>query len=835
VTFTLALLLANTARLLDQTIEDQARLRIADLAPTLNAALAPSLVRRDDEGTRRLLRELVDGTESIEYLVALDSRGRAIAHAGPIDPAALPAPGSSAAVSDMVFHGALPLSAGAGPVGELRYGLSLAGLARARANVLYQGAVVALAAVLATIAALALAGYLLTRHLARLVDATRAISAGRYDARVEVETGDEIGRLAQDFNEMIDAVKANVRALREREERARSMASVSSDWYWEQDEQFRFREIDDPGAKPERRAMHHVGRRRWELEETNLSAEQWAAHRAQLERHEPFHDFEYRRTGGDGKPHWVSISGVPIFDDAGRFRGYRGVGKDISERKEAEALAARLGRVLDQSANEIYLFCADDLHFVSVNEGALRSLGYTMEEMRALTPVDIKPEFTRERFEALLAPLRTGQRTQLAFETVHRRKDGTTYPVEVRLHLSRSEDPPLFIAVILDIGERRRAEQALRASEERLRLALTAANQGLYDLDLRTGNAVVSPEYARMLGYEPEELRETDAWWRERLHPEDRASVERAYEDYIAGRRAEYRVEFRQRTKSGDWKWILSLGKIVERDRDGIPLRMLGTHTDITERKLAEQAVRRLNAELEERVRERTAQLEAANKELETFTYSVSHDLKAPLRGIDGYSRLLLEGYADRLDDEGRRFLGNVRQAAAQMSELIDDLLAYSRLERRKLEAEAIDLAPLVESLLAERGTEVRGRAAAITVNLPCARLRADREGLTMALRNLIDNALKFSRDAPQPRIEIGGRAAAGSCMLWVRDNGTGFDMKFHDRIFDIFQRLHRAEDYPGTGIGLAIVRKAMERMDGRAWAESEPGKGATFYLELPQ
>jgi len=155
--------------------------------------------------------------------------------------------------------------------------------------------------------------------------------------------------------------------------------------------------------------------------------------------------------------------------------------------------------------------------------------------------------------------------------------------------------------------------------------------------------------------------------------------------------------------------------------------------------------------------------------------------------------------------------------------------------ERHAPEVREIEIGELVESLLAETGAEAQAKGVAVTVSLPRATVRADREGLTMALRNLIDNALKFSGGAAEPKIEIGGSRSATSCMLWVRDNGTGFDMKFHDRIFDIFQRLHRAEDYPGTGIGLAIVRKAMERMGGRAWAESAPGKGATFYVEIPQ
>ena len=249
----------------------------------------------------------------------------------------------------------------------------------------------------------------------------------------------------------------------------------------------------------------------------------------------------------------------------------------------------------------------------------------------------------------------------------------------------------------------------------------------------------------------------------------------------------------------------------------------------------SESRYRQLSAELEERVTLRTNELHAKNRELETFTYSVSHDLKAPLRGIDGYSRLLLEDHADSLDEEGRGFLKNVRQATGQMSRLIDDLLAYSRLERRPMHIGQVELRALVLSLVADRAEEIETRRAKVTVEVPEVSVTADDQGLVIALRNLLENALKFTRDVAAPSIEVGGRVDEGACRIWVRDNGIGFDMKFHDRIFEVFQRLHRAEDYAGTGVGLALVRRALERMGGRAWGESEPGKGATFFLELPR
>lgn len=255
--------------------------------------------------------------------------------------------------------------------------------------------------------------------------------------------------------------------------------------------------------------------------------------------------------------------------------------------------------------------------------------------------------------------------------------------------------------------------------------------------------------------------------------------------------------------------------------------------------KLAAQAqaaeqIREFNQQLERRVAERTEQLAAANRELESFAYAVSHDLKAPLRGITGYSRLIESDCRGQLDAEGQGFVANIRQAAAQMHQLIDDLLAYSRMERCNLQAAPIALPALVQAVVADSRTELDAAGAVVSVDVPVITLPIDYNGMVVTLRNLLDNALKFSRHAQPPRIDIGGRVDAHSAVIWVRDNGIGFEMKFHDRIFEIFNRLESDGDYPGTGVGLALVRKAIQRMGGRVWAESEIGGGATFFIELP-
>jgi signal transduction histidine kinase len=241
-----------------------------------------------------------------------------------------------------------------------------------------------------------------------------------------------------------------------------------------------------------------------------------------------------------------------------------------------------------------------------------------------------------------------------------------------------------------------------------------------------------------------------------------------------------------------------------------------------------------LNSELERRVSERTAELEAANKELESFSYSVSHDLRAPLRAIDGYTRVLEEDCADKLDDEGRRLLGVVRERAQRMGVLIDELLDFSRLGRSPLAAAPLDMETLARSALDE-AVAAAGAARPHCEIGPLPSATGDASLIRQVWLNLLSNAIKFSGRNGEPAIRVTGAIDGAEHVYGVKDNGAGFDMRYYDKLFGVFQRLHRTEDYPGTGVGLAIVKRVVERHGGRVWAESRPGEGAAFYFSLPK
>ena len=380
-------------------------------------------------------------------------------------------------------------------------------------------------------------------------------------------------------------------------------------------------------------------------------------------------------------------------------------------------------------------------------------------------------------------------------------------------------------------------ERAHRVAQERLERIVATAPGAVHsycrDAEGHGRFVFASPAIRDLLGVDPATLVARRIDLLELVHADDRALVDRSLRE-SAERGSAWLATFRVPLARAGERCVEAHSMPVREDDGGTVWH--GFLIDITDRRRAEQEIRSLNIELEQRVAERTSELEAKHREMESFTYSVSHDLKAPLRGIDGYSRLLESDHAHRLDDEGRLFVATIRKATAHMGELIDDLLAYSRIERGRPRLGPVASGPVLASVIDGAAAEIADGGIALRSQVdPGATALGEHDGLVLALRNLLDNAVKFTAGRPDRRIEIGARRADGHVLFWVRDNGPGFDMRYHDRIFEIFQRLHRAEDYPGTGVGLAIVRKAVERMHGKVWAESAKGAGATFWIQLPQ
>jgi PAS domain S-box-containing protein len=376
-----------------------------------------------------------------------------------------------------------------------------------------------------------------------------------------------------------------------------------------------------------------------------------------------------------------------------------------------------------------------------------------------------------------------------------------------------------------------RAEEGLRESEERFRRAVVDSP---FPILLHAEDGAIlqaSNSWCEITGYNREELA-TIADWTERAYGERKGAVQADIDRLY---RLNHRVadgDHSIRTKRGDTRiWDFSsapLGRLPDGRRLAISMAI-----DVTERRAAEREVRRLNAELEQRVKDRTAQLEVVNKELEGFSYSVSHDLRAPLRAIDGFARILGEDYTARLDDEGRRLLGVICGEAKRMGQLIDDLLAFSRMNRQQLEPAQIDMAALAQAVFGEHAAQAPGRQLRFKVQ-PLPPAQGDHAMLRQALANLISNAIKYTRPRAVAEIEIGGRTEGEENIYYVKDNGVGFDMKYAGKLFGVFQRLHTEDEFEGTGVGLALVQRVIHRHGGRVWAEAKLNEGATFYFTLP-
>jgi PAS domain S-box-containing protein len=376
------------------------------------------------------------------------------------------------------------------------------------------------------------------------------------------------------------------------------------------------------------------------------------------------------------------------------------------------------------------------------------------------------------------------------------------------------------------IVERKRSEETLRALSSRQTAILAAVPDIIMEVD---ANKIYTWANKAGFGFFGEDVIGKEAAFYFEGDQETYESVRPIFN----GKENVIYVESWQRRKDGG-KRLLAWWCKVLKNTNGNVIGALSTARDITERKHAEEEIRTLNAELEQRVRDRTAQFEAANKELEAFSYSVSHDLRAPLRAIDGFSHVMVEDYKDKLDDEGKRVLKIIQENTHRMGELIDDLLTFSRTGRQELRMSKIEMDTLARTVFEELKAATFERTIQFTIK-PLPLVHGDQVMIRQVFVNLLSNAIKFTRPGETADIEVGGCIEENENIYYIKDNGVGFDMQYAGKLFSVFQRLHSESEFEGTGVGLAIVKRIIYRHGGRVWAEGKINEGATFYFTLPK
>lgn len=386
------------------------------------------------------------------------------------------------------------------------------------------------------------------------------------------------------------------------------------------------------------------------------------------------------------------------------------------------------------------------------------------------------------------------------------------------------------IRTITDVSAYMVTQQELVAERQRLSWILEATRTGTWENNLQNAELKINSRWAEMVGYALQELGEvTNDTWKKLVHPDDLVRADAARDDHIKGLTPFYECDLRMRHKDGHWVWINSRGRIHRRASDGKPLYMSGTHIDISERVKAQEAVHTLNENLERLVADRTRHLERTLRDMEAIAYSIAHDLRTPLRSVNGFAAVLLESEADRFSEASAKSLARIVGSSARMGQILTEMLDVLAVVRAEIREEHIDMHALATDIDHQLGLRMSG----VDLKLdPMPFAVGDEKLIKQALRNLMDNAWKYARHRKPPQVHMGYDATKDA--YFVRDNGMGFDMAQAPKLFGLFQRLHGDSTVPGLGIGLAITARIIERHGGRIWAEATPGAGATFWISLP-
>jgi len=508
-----------------------------------------------------------------------------------------------------------------------------------------------------------------------------------------------------------------------------------------------------------------------------------------------------------------------------------------------ESLAQSQGKdvcraLFDGSPDAIFLADPRTGIILDANQAAARLLGRSIEEIIGLHQTALHPPKREKASQRIFQ-----EHSASDGETIYGgpeahyalRADGTEVPIEITAKIIKIKGRKVLQGFFRDVSSRKKAELALKESEQRYRTLVDHAPVGIVVHAAGTMRFVNSRMAEIVRVSDPSTLPGRSVM--EFMHPDS--------QDLAASRISKAMAEGSP-LPAAEERLIAADGAVVDVETTSVPLVYRGERClmaivqDITARKLAEKNLKAAHdqlleakARLEERVTERTAQLEDLNKELEAFSYSAAHDLKAPLRRINIFSDMLQKEAAPLLRNGTQEYLANIHKSVGQMTRLVDGLLSLSTTGRRPLELETVSLTALLEEAIAELKAENAGRAIEWSFQaLPV--VKCDRAMLRQVFINLLGNAAKYSRGSNPARVEIFYSGTQREHVIGVRDNGVGFDMEYAGKLFGVFQRLHRGEDFEGTGIGLSTVKRIITRHGGRVWARSEPAKGATFYFSLP-